>query len=46
VKIKIYRNIILPKAGSPKKEKRRLRVIENWVLRKILGHEEDEIRRV
>jgi hypothetical protein len=46
MKIKTYRNIVLPNAVSPSKKARRLRVFENRVLRKILGHEEDEIRRV
>jgi hypothetical protein len=45
MKIKIYCNIILPSTVSPNKEERRLRVFENRVLRKILGHNEDEIKR-
>jgi hypothetical protein len=46
MKIKIYSNIILHNTVSRNKEERRLRVFENRVLRKILGHGEDEIRRV
>jgi hypothetical protein len=49
-KVKIYRTIILPVLYGCKtwsltlKEKRRLRVFENRVLRRIFGSERDELR--
>jgi hypothetical protein len=51
-KIKIYRNIISPVVfcecetlSLTLREERRLRVFENWVLRRILGPKRDEVRR-
>ena len=50
LKIKIYRNIILPVVlyGYETwlltlREERRLRVFENWVLRKIFGPKREEV---
>ena len=50
LKIKIYRTLILPvvlygcETWSLKlKEERKLRVFENWVLRRILGPRRDEL---
>jgi len=50
LKIKIYRNIILPLVlygcetwSLTLREERRLRVFENWVLRRIFGHKRDEV---
>jgi hypothetical protein len=50
LKIKIYRNIILPivlygcEIWSLKlREERRLRLFENWVLRRIFGPKRDEV---
>jgi len=50
LKIKIYRNIILPVVfygcetwSLTLREKRRLRVIENRVLRRIFGSKRDEV---
>ena len=45
MKIKIYRNIILPVliGCETLREKCRLRVFENRVLRKIFGHKSEEI---
>jgi len=51
LKIKIYRNIILPIVlygcetwSLTLREERRLRVFENRVLRRILGYKRDEVR--
>jgi len=52
IKIKIYRNIILPVVlygcethSLTLREKRRLRVFENRVLRRIFGAKRDDARR-
>jgi len=50
LKIKIYRTIILPVVlygcetwSLTLKEERRLRVFENWVLRRVFGPKRDEV---
>jgi hypothetical protein len=50
LKIKIYRIIILPVVlygcdtwSLTLREKRRLRVFENWVLRRVFGPKRDEV---
>jgi hypothetical protein len=50
LKIKIYRTIILPVAlygcetwSLTLREERRLRVFENWVLRRVFGPKRDEV---
>jgi hypothetical protein len=50
LKIKIYRTIILPVVlygcetwSLTLREKRRLRVFDNWVLRRIFGSKRDEV---
>ena len=50
LKIKIYRNIILPVVlcgceiwSLTRREERRLRVFENMVLRRIFGPKRDEV---
>jgi hypothetical protein len=44
IKIRIYKTIILPVILSlPLREEHRLRVFENWVLRRILGPKRAEV---
>ena len=50
LKIKIYRTIILPVVmygcetwSLTLREERRLRVFENWVLRKVFGPKREEV---